>query len=377
MQRRAVSTTELFLTIGIIAVTFGTALPLWQELSVPAHGASNTGSSASSLTPIVATGTGTCADRFTLDGGTIRLTASGSVAAYTLGSQLRYGVASVPVTLAASVDGGPWRPIFGGKPLRDRQTAVTQADNRTLVSLPVGATIAWRLQATDGSTYARTATSDSQHLQLLRDGDRLPEGDALARDLGEYALDGRIRIGAHDLVLISHLNDTQASNADWRHASVLLHVSQAPGGCDQLVGGAPRARIDVERLEDRGGRPDRLVRVGPTGTARGEGEWIDLAADGRPTHDAGATSGAGLTLERHGSARTLTVTHAGSGRGATMADLRVTLAGATIQNVTTDSNDTDGAAVVATDRRSVLLYSRPRSGAKAFVIQWQADEESR
>lgn len=60
-----------------------------------------------------------------------------------------------------------------------------------------------------------------------------------------------------------------------------------------------------------------------------------------------------------------------------MADLRVTLAGATIQNVTTDSNDTDGAAVVATDRRSVLLYSRPRSGAKAFVIQWQADEESR
>lgn len=386
--RRAISRTEIVLTIGIVAVTLGTAVPLWRALSVPTDGekASGTSSTSSRMAVEEDGGSGTCLDRFTLDDGTIRLTASGSLAAYVLGSEIAYGATTVPVTLSASVDGGPWRPLFGGKALRGRRGAATQADDRTLATLPAGATVEVKVQANDGSTYARSETTVGTRVRLLMNSDRLPGSGGLVGDLGEYARDSHVRIGAHDLLLVTYLNDTNASNADWRHATVLLHVGQSAGACGQEEGSTPRASIGFERLEDRAGQAERRVRVGPAGTPRTDNEWIHLTEEGQPVNDAGMSNGAGVSVQRQGAARTLKVTHAGSGRGTAIADLRVTLAGATIESVEADSAATgdlhdgmtnDGAAgdeaVIAPDRRSVLLMSRAGTGADAFVIRWKAE----
>lgn len=374
---------------------------------------SSTSSSASSSSSSDGGYGDTCEDRFVLGAdGAIRLTGKASVRVYALGSNLKYSGVAVPVKLLYSVDGGvSWLPLFGGSKLESGDNSVSQRDEDTLANLPTGTKILLKIQGSNGTTYSRTQTTNdgTSRVRLFRRGDKLPAVGSLLdlvlpSYLKDYVSGGKSKAGRYDLLMLSYLNDVAASNADYLHASIVIHIDQEPDACvptssssasvssgssSSATVKSPRVKFIFERLENTGlGNVDRAVFIGPQATQRLENEWITLVEDsGTPRNDAGMVEDVkGIAIERQGTAKILRVLNHGTlSSGKELVNLRIVFDGATVTSVAgeaapnkpeglDDGVITDGAggdeAVIASDKKSVVIYTRTTTSDDGFLIKW-------
>lgn len=378
-----------------------------------ASSASSENSSSSSSNSSSSTGGeygDTCEDRFVLGAdGAVRLTGRGSVKVYALGSTLKYNGVSVPVKISYSLDNGvTWSPLFNGAKIDN------QKDEDSLQNLPAGTKILFKVQGSNGTTYSRTQTTNdgTSRVRLFRRGDKVPAVSALSDSLlpgylTDYVGSGKSKSGRYDLLMLAYLNDVTASNADYLHASVVIHIDQEPSACSSSSSSsnasstssstvkAPRVKFVFERIENTGkGDVARAVFIGPQATERGENEWITLVNDdGTPRLDAGMVENVkGIAIERQGTAKVLRVLNHGSlESGKEIVNVRIIFEGATINTVDADVAPnkpeglgdgviTDGAggdeAVIASDNKSVVIYSRVTSSDDGFLIKWATASSS-
>lgn len=209
--------------------------------SVAPVSSSSAGSAVSSAASSVA---GTCANRFSVAAdGTITTTASLSATYSVLGSQITYGSGGpdIDVTAEYSVNKGKkWTKLFGGSAINGNggeTSVVTGLKNGTKLTTHFNAYFKRRGWLTYDKTYATDDTSG--HIKILRNGDLPPStsgygGQGSVKNfLGSVTgANGRISIGAYDLVILAELGDTlSGASADFQDAVVKLSFSQ-PTSCD-------------------------------------------------------------------------------------------------------------------------------------------------
>lgn len=185
-----------------------------------------------------------CANRFSVSAnGTITTTGTLSATYTVLGSQITYGAGGPNIDVTAQYKKSPsasWPDLFGGSAINGNGGQTT-----TVTGLQNGTTLVTRFHAyykkKGWLTYDKTyATNDnSGHIKILRNGDTPPStsgygGQGSVKNFLQGVLDaqGKISVGAYDVVILAELGDTlSGTSADYQDAVVKVSFSQ-PTSCN-------------------------------------------------------------------------------------------------------------------------------------------------
>ncbi|MDD4319078.1 MAG: prepilin-type N-terminal cleavage/methylation domain-containing protein [Candidatus Peribacteraceae bacterium] len=183
----------------------------------------------------------TCPVRFLIqEDGTVLTTASLSVVARALASEITYGTGgpSINVTVTfTKKKNKSWSSLFDGDPI---EAGMTDTVSNVGVSSQVALKIRGYFKKSGWLTFDETAVTNdgSDHTLLLRRGDPLPqylpygEQALLEEILGDYLdANGRLTIAPHMLVVLAELSTITyppSSSQDFQDAVLLLEFNGGP-----------------------------------------------------------------------------------------------------------------------------------------------------
>ncbi|MEI8229599.1 MAG: hypothetical protein WCG83_00490 [Candidatus Peregrinibacteria bacterium] len=293
------------------------------------------------------------------------------------------------ITVSVSTDGGHvWASLFQGDSLARGQTD-------TIANLPSGTQIVFRVNGRQGWLFGKSFKSNDHlgHILLLRNGDSLPDVDAMQNRAALPAslrahLDssGKIAIDEDQVLLLAEIGGLSKSSADFNDAMLLIRFAVKPGSC--VAVDDPKFSVNFERVENISGDLGRSTYVGNKGIVFADGQWIPLATAGVDNIDFAPLLEAvpGFAAERLAGGTVRVLLHGSHLMGKEIADARIVFAGATITGIENDTgihqleNPFDGIvndgvggdeATLASDHQSVLLQSRVMGEDDALLIHWQ------